>query len=85
VIGAARLECSEPAAEAGELIRRQLGNSFGDFFDFHVVQYSTAEAWLSDRKGLGGLRPAANKSSLAQSMTIGGQQLEQDLLCMPGG
>jgi hypothetical protein len=26
------------------LIRRQLGNSFGDFFDFHVAQYSTAEA-----------------------------------------
>src|SRR6202045_2985161 len=41
VIGAARLECGEPAAEAGELIRRQLGNSFGDFFDFHVAQTST--------------------------------------------
>ena len=40
VIGAARLECGEPAAEAGELIRRQLGNSFGDFFDFHVAQYT---------------------------------------------
>jgi hypothetical protein len=52
VIGAARLECGEPAAEAGELIRRQLGNSFGDFFDFHVAQYSTAEAWLSNGKGL---------------------------------
>jgi hypothetical protein len=38
VIGAARLECGEPAAEAGKLIRRQLGNSFGDFFDFHVAQ-----------------------------------------------
>jgi len=43
VIGVARLECGEPTAEAGELIRRQLGNSFGDFFDFHVAQYSTAE------------------------------------------
>jgi hypothetical protein len=53
VIGATRLECGKPAAEAGELIRRQLGNSFGDFFDFHVAQYSTAEAWLSDAKGLG--------------------------------
>ena len=42
VVGAARLECDEPAAEAGELIRRQLGNNFGDFFDFHVAQYSTA-------------------------------------------
>jgi hypothetical protein len=52
VIGAARLECGEPTAEAGELIRRQLGNSFGDFFDFHVAQYSTAEAWLSNGKRL---------------------------------
>jgi hypothetical protein len=48
VIGAARLECGEPAAEAGELIRRQLGRA----------QYSTAEAWLSDGKGLGA-RPDA--------------------------
>jgi hypothetical protein len=39
------------------LIRRQLGNGFGDFFDFHVAQNSTAEAWLSDGKGLGA-RPA---------------------------
>jgi hypothetical protein len=23
------------------LIWRQVGNSFGDFFDFHVAQYST--------------------------------------------
>jgi hypothetical protein len=52
VIGTARLECDEPAAEAGELIRRQLGNSFGNFFDFHVAQYSTAGALLSDGKGL---------------------------------
>jgi len=29
-------------AEAGELIRRQLGDSFGDLFDFHAAQYSTA-------------------------------------------
>jgi hypothetical protein len=35
------------------LIGRQLGNSFGDFFDFHVAQYSTAEARLSDGKALG--------------------------------
>jgi hypothetical protein len=47
VIDAARLECGEPAAEAGELIRRQLGNSVGDFFDFHVAQYSTGETWFS--------------------------------------
>jgi hypothetical protein len=47
VVGAARLECVEPVAEAGELIRRQLGNRFGDLFDFHAVQYSTAGAWLS--------------------------------------
>jgi len=57
VVGAARLECDEPAAEAGELIRRQLGDSFGDFFDFHVAQYSTAGASLSDGKGL--VAPAA--------------------------
>ena len=42
MVGAASLECGEPAAEAGELIRRQLGNRFGDFFDFHAAQYSTA-------------------------------------------
>jgi len=42
VVGAACLECDEPAAEAGELIRRQLGDNFGDFFEFHVAQYSTA-------------------------------------------
>jgi len=40
VISAARLECGEPPAETGELIRWQLGNSFGDFFDLHVAQYS---------------------------------------------
>jgi hypothetical protein len=56
VIGAARLEGGEPAAEAGELIRRQLGNSFGDFFDFHVPQYSTAAAWLNEGNGLGARR-----------------------------
>jgi len=44
VVGAARLECGEPAAESGELIRRQLGNSLGDFLDFHGSQLSTAEA-----------------------------------------
>jgi hypothetical protein len=42
VISAARFECGEPAAEAGELIRWQLGNSFGDLFDFHAAQYSIA-------------------------------------------
>jgi hypothetical protein len=41
VVGAARLECGEPAAESGELIRRQLGNSFGDFFDFHGAQLTS--------------------------------------------
>src|SRR3974377_711091 len=46
VVGAARLECGEPAAESGELIRRQLGNSFGNFFDFHgnmVLKFTTPE------------------------------------------
>src|ERR1700720_3436873 len=52
VVGAARLECDEPAAESGELIRRQLGDNFGDFFDFHGAQYSTGRAWFSDGKGL---------------------------------
>ena len=47
VVGAACLECDEPAAEAGELIGRQLGDNFGDLFDFHVAQYSTDGAWLS--------------------------------------
>ena len=36
VVGAAGLECGEPAAKARELIWRQLDDSFGDFFDFHV-------------------------------------------------
>jgi hypothetical protein len=39
VIGTARLESGEPATEAGELIWRQLGDSFGDLFDFHAAQY----------------------------------------------
>jgi hypothetical protein len=57
VIGAARLKCGEPAAEAGELIWRQIGHSFGDFFNFHVAQYSTgARAWLSDGIAGFGLR-----------------------------
>ena len=51
MVGAAGLECREPAAEAGELIRRELDDGFGDFFDFHVTQYSTARAWLSGGKG----------------------------------
>jgi hypothetical protein len=44
MIGVAGLECGEPAAETGEFIRRQLGNGFGDFFDFHAVKYSAF--WL---------------------------------------
>src|SRR5215469_16497809 len=43
VVGAARLECGEPAAESGELIRRQLGNSFGDFCDFHGAQLTSSK------------------------------------------
>jgi hypothetical protein len=35
VIGAARLECGEPPTQTGELIRRQLGNGFGDLFNLH--------------------------------------------------
>src|SRR6516165_7090445 len=60
VVGVACLECDEPAAEAGELIGRQLGDNFGDFFDFHVAQYSTAGAWLS--RGRINLRPPMSAS-----------------------
>jgi hypothetical protein len=59
VTGAARLECGEPAAEAGELIRWQLGNSFGDFFDFHATasfEHAVA-AWTET--------PALNTSTTA--------------------
>jgi hypothetical protein len=42
MVRAARLECVEPAPEAGELIRWQLGNGVRDFFYFHVTQYSNA-------------------------------------------
>jgi hypothetical protein len=69
VIGAARLECGEPAAEASELIRRQLGNSFSDFFDFPVAQYSTAEARLSDERGWAPApTPACSIGLLTQTM-----------------
>jgi hypothetical protein len=49
VVGAASLECGEPAAESGELIRRQLGNNFGDFFDFHGAQLTSSNLlfWVS--------------------------------------
>src|SRR6266436_9732084 len=52
VISAARLERGEPPAETGELIRRQLGNSFGDFFDLHAAQYSI-ERLVERRKTIG--------------------------------
>jgi hypothetical protein len=55
VVGAARLECGEPAAESGELIRRQLGNSFGDFFDFHGAQLTSSNL-LPARQDIGALR-----------------------------
>ena len=56
VISAARLECGEPPAETGELIRRQLGNSFGDFFNLHVMQYSIER--LVERRKMIGYQPA---------------------------
>jgi hypothetical protein len=37
LLGVVVRPASNAAAESGELIRRQLGNSFGDFFDFHGV------------------------------------------------
>ena len=36
MVCAACRERDEPSAKAGKLIRRQLDDSFGDFFDFHV-------------------------------------------------
>ncbi len=47
VVGATGLECGEPAVETRELIRRQLGDGFGDLFDFQAAQYSTAGAWFT--------------------------------------
>jgi hypothetical protein len=41
------VQCGEPAAESSELIRRQLGNSFGDFFDFHGAP-ALSTAWTGD-------------------------------------
>jgi hypothetical protein len=41
MIAAARLERGEPAAKARHFIRRQLCDSFGDFFDFHMAEHST--------------------------------------------
>ena len=61
MVGAARLECDEAAAEAGELIRRELGNSFGDFLDLHVTQYRTDVAWLNRRRRLVAPRREAAK------------------------
>jgi hypothetical protein len=59
------LECDEPTAEAGELIRRQLGDNFGDFFDFHMAQYSTDGAWLS-----GGCTPWGRRTSLESLQSL---------------
>jgi hypothetical protein len=44
VVGAARLECAEPAAESRELIRRKLGDGLGDFFNFHSITSSAMES-----------------------------------------
>ena len=66
MVGVACLECDEPAAEAGELIGRQLGDNFGDFFDFHVAQYSTAGAWLS--RGRINLRPPMSASGQKRTL-----------------
>jgi hypothetical protein len=46
------------------LIRRQFGNSFGDFFDFHVPQYST-RGLIERRRG--DRAPAPVARLLAQS------------------
>jgi hypothetical protein len=54
VVGVARLEGGGLAMEAGELIRRQLGNSFGDFFVFHITQYNTDIGSETDAAGSAG-------------------------------
>jgi hypothetical protein len=54
VVAAAGLECREPPAEAGKLIWRQLRDSLGNFFDFHVMQYSI----LLEGSRTAGSRPA---------------------------
>jgi hypothetical protein len=61
-VSAACLECREPAAEAGELIRRQLGDGFSDFFDFHAGSIAPPGARFEPRKGIGPppLRPVAD-------------------------
>src|SRR6516165_2423457 len=41
----------EPAAESGELIRWQLGNSFGNFFDFHGTRLTSSNPPRSNRWG----------------------------------
>jgi len=69
----ARLECGEPAAEASELIRRQLGDGFGDFFDLHATQYST---WLSYGKGLRAVPLRAYRHRHHR-----GRQLSRETLC----
>src|SRR5262249_50706587 len=53
VVGAARLECSEPAAESGELIRRQLGNSLCH----GVVDMANGQVVLVTTEGLSGGSP----------------------------
>ena len=61
VVSAACLECREPAAEAGELIRRQLGDG-QRFLRLSCGEYSTAGSPVEPRKGIGPppLRPVAD-------------------------
>jgi len=57
VISAARLECGEPPAETGELIRRQLGNSFGvssTFISRSIASRGLVEATEKDWTSAGG-------------------------------
>src|SRR5262249_44158384 len=75
VVGAARLECGEPAAESGELIRRQLGNSFGDFFDFHGAHLSTTWRVIQNIR-VARERPARGVSKHTQLMSAFGSKAD---------
>jgi hypothetical protein len=63
------------------LIWRQVGNSFGDFFNFHVAQYSTgARAWLSDGIAIGSTVLGQPACCSGSSRTIQAYDLAYDKL-----
>jgi hypothetical protein len=52
------------------LIRRQLGNNIGDFFNFHGTQYSIGGAWFSDGKGFDRHPPVPVSSAWSVSANL---------------